>query len=173
MSTARVYLFDLDRPAGQKELKDHPFNGAQWLASGPMAKDASGAYVDGTIREVVGWSPRTVKAIERGEAQGEVTRETVEFGNRIGAVTLSAASFPGRRIRIKVWIAGEILEFRLLQADAELEHDCEEDGCEPLPNQPECEDAASVCIADHVEGCGHGAIDWNSGFAAEWDRRKA
>lgn len=115
---SRVYLFDLDAPAGEKELKSHPFNGAAWSASGPMAKDAAGEYIPDTIADVVGYSPRTCEAIRAGDLEGDADYMLGEaFGFPKGCARLTAASFPGQRIGVKVWVGGETFEFRTLTAD--------------------------------------------------------
>lgn len=40
-------------------------------------------------------------------------------------------------------------------------HDCADEGCVPMPPQPECDDARSPCWSHHVHGCGHAAVDWS------------
>lgn len=107
-SRFRIYFYDADT---REELADHPANGAEWLATGAFVHGHGKSSAD----DVVIRSKRTAAAIERGEASGTLDyKRGVEFGFAPGAIRLTAADFPGRRVRFKVWHPNGVYEWRTL-----------------------------------------------------------
>lgn len=89
----RLYFFDMGRPKGQREMREHPANGMPFCGTNRMAVDASGEYIRGTHISVEGISPRALAAGigKPGRLNHEVSVTLSDFPEAQGAV------------KVKVW----------------------------------------------------------------------